>query len=266
VHVVVLIPAFAAQNELVRTLASLAADPAPFDVLVVDDGSEPPLEVPATVGSHVVTTLRLPANEGIARALNAGIQWVLDRPGRVYDAVARLDAGDLHVPGRFERQVAFLTHHEDVALVGGATRHLDEAMRVLFVSHYPESWAAIRRRLHYRNPFSHGACMMRLAAIRQVGGYDERYPMGEDYDLFWRVSATYSCANLPDVLVERVESTTSLTHAHRIRMARTRLHLQMRYFSWRRLDCWLGLGRSVMLLPCPVSLRWAVKRALGEVF
>ena len=178
----VLIPAFNDRPALDRTLASLAEDLHPFDALVVDDGSVPPLDVPAAAGTHQVVTLRLDVNGGIARALNAGVEWML---ALGYDAVARLGAGDLNLPNRLARQAAFLVQHPDAALVGGWTRH--------------------------------------------------------------------------------VEAARSLTHANRLAMAWSRLRLQGQHFTWRRLDCWLGIGRSVALLAVPVWLRLTMKRIAGTV-
>ena len=55
-----------------------------------------------------------------------------------------------------------------------------------------------------------------------------------------------------EVLVTRVERLGSLTHVHRRRAGRMRLRLQWQHFAWARLDCWLGLGRSVGLLLLPL--------------
>lgn len=261
-RLVVLIPAFNDRLALDRTLASLAEDRHPFDVLVVDDGSVPPLDVPAAAGAHQVVTLRLDVNGGIARALNAGVEWML---ARGYDVVARLDAGDLNLPDRFARQTTYLAQHPDVALVGGWTHHVDERMRPLYTTRYPEGWEAIRKRLHYRTAFSHGTCMMLASALRTAGAYREDYSLGEDYELFWRLALRFPCANLPQAVVTRVEAARSLTTANRLAMAWSRLRLQGQHFTWRRVDCWLGIGRSVALLAVPVWLRLTMKRFAGTV-
>lgn len=258
----VLIPAYRAQQALPRTLASLAADPVPFDVVVVDDGSEPPLEIPTHAGSHDVVRLRLERNSGIARALNYGLRWMRERG---YDMVARLDAGDINALTRLSSQVAFLERHPDVALVGSWTRHVNEQMAPLYVTQYPADHASILERFHLRSPFSHPTCMFRMAAIEDVGGYDARYELGEDYELFWRVALRYRCANLPEALVTRVENRASVTHRRRWPMALRRLRLQCRHFEWRQAACWLGLLRSVLLLPLPKAPVVALKRAIGVV-
>lgn len=258
----VLIPAYRAHQSLPRTLASLAADPAPFDVVVVDDGSEPPLEVPTHAGAHDIVLLRLEKNGGIARALNHGLRWMRERG---YDLVARLDAGDINGPSRLSSQVAFLDRHPDVALVGSWTRHVDEQMTPLYVTQFPTDHASILARFHTCSPFSHPTCLFRMAAVEDVGGYDERYELGEDYELFWRMAARHGCANLPEALVTRVETRSSLTYQRRWPMALRRLRLQWRHFEWRQASCWFGLLRSLLLLPVPKASIGMLKRAIGVV-
>lgn len=258
----VLIPVFNAGTGLQRTLGSLASDTVPFDVVLVDDGSSLPVTVSERVGDHRVVVLRHHRNRGVAHALNTGLAWIIERG---YDAVARLDAGDQNEPGRLGAQVSYLVRHHDVAIVGGWTRHVDEQMKPLYTTRYPDSWAGIQRCFHYRSPFSHPACVIRTDVLRRVGGYDPGYLLGEDYELFWRLASQYPCANIPEVLVTRVESPRSLTRSMRFIAARTRLLLQWRHFSWRRMDCWLGLCRSMGLLCVPGPALLMLKRAVGTI-
>jgi GT2 family glycosyltransferase len=262
VRLAVLIPVFNAHADLARSLASLDASTSLFDIVVVDDGSEAPVEAPAAATRRPVAVLRLPANGGVARALNAGLQRILDGP---YEYVARLDAGDRDHPERLAAQVAYLDAHPDAALVGAWTEHVDDAGRRLFVTRYPQEWREIRRRLRYRTAFSHPACMIRTSALKTVGVYDERYTLGEDYDLFWRIADVFPCANLPRVLVTRVESKASLLHVRRREAERVRLAVQWRRFSWRSAGAWLGMLRSVIVPAVPARLRLLVKRRLGTV-
>jgi hypothetical protein len=105
--------------------------------------------------------------------------------------------------------------------------------------------------------------MMRSTILRHTGSYDEQFVLGEDYELFWRVAADFPCANIPEILVTRVEEPASLTHRNRFTMARLRLGLQWRHFVWHRVDCWFGLARSIGLLLVPARLVLAYKRAAG---
>ncbi|NIF75229.1 glycosyltransferase family 2 protein, partial [Burkholderia sp. Ap-962] len=76
-EVAVLIPAYNGHHDLERSLASLA-ETAPVHVLVVDDGSTPPI-APAPRAGLDIEVLRMPHNGGIERALAAGIEALAAR-------------------------------------------------------------------------------------------------------------------------------------------------------------------------------------------
>ncbi len=113
----VLIPVFNDQHGLERSLASLAQDGAQFDVFVVDDGSEPPIRPPGDL-PFSINLIRQKRNQGITAALNAGLSTIV---AAGYDYIARLDAGDLSLPGRLAAQMHFLDCHPDHAAVGTAS-------------------------------------------------------------------------------------------------------------------------------------------------
>src|ERR1700757_4469863 len=88
--VAVLMPAFNGQADVERTLASFSED-APVHVLIVDDGSTPPVVAP-TLPNLSIEVLRMPHNVGIERALHTGIEALAARGFRY---AARIDVGDL---------------------------------------------------------------------------------------------------------------------------------------------------------------------------
>ncbi len=63
--VAVLMPAYNGQADVDRTLASFS-EAAPIHVLIVDDGSTPPIVAPAIAGMSI-EVLRMPQNGGIER-------------------------------------------------------------------------------------------------------------------------------------------------------------------------------------------------------
>jgi hypothetical protein len=80
---------------------------------------------------------------------------------------------------------------------------VDVAGRLVRVVTPPTEDAAIRRMLVRENPFVHSSVMMRRDALEKAGGYDEQWPVAQDYDLWMRMSRITRMANLPDVLVVR---------------------------------------------------------------
>jgi len=114
--VAVLIPVFNDDGRLASTVQSIHEQGVPVVVVIVDDGSTPPIARAALAPGYDVVVLRHDENQGIERALNTGLEYI-ERRGIRY--VARLDNGDRCVPGRLARQRAVL-ESDDVHLVGSA--------------------------------------------------------------------------------------------------------------------------------------------------
>jgi glycosyltransferase involved in cell wall biosynthesis len=168
-----------------------------LELIVIDDGSAD--ETPAILGSFRDPRLRVErrARTGLTGALGAALE--LARA----PLVARLDADDVALPERFERQRAFLDAHPDIGLLGTGAREVDAAGRELAVVRPPTDDAAIRCALIRHNPFVHSSVMMRRAIVERVGGYDPAFPVAQDYDLWMRMSRVTRMANLPQPLVVR---------------------------------------------------------------
>jgi glycosyltransferase involved in cell wall biosynthesis len=242
-RLVVLIPAFQDQAALERSLESLAHDGADFDVVVVDDGSEPPIRFPVDLPFRA-TLLRLATNRGITEALNAGLESIT-KAGYAY--VARLDCGDVSLPGRMGAQLAFLEANPGHAMVGCWAEFVDPTGHTLFVFRPPTENEGLRRFQRYRIGFVHSAVMMRVAALDVVGGYDARYNGAEDYDLFLRLSRQHKLANLAQVYLRYEVNPGSLSR-RRFRQGIVRLRVQARHFEARSAHAWLGFTRNLLLL------------------
>lgn len=175
-------------------LSQTAAD---LELIVVDEDS-----TDATPG--ILASFRDPRLQVVRRA-RGGLTSALNAALRLSRAplVARLDADDVALPERLERQLAFLSAHPDVGLVGTAAREVDASGREVAIVRPPADDAGIRRGLIRRNPFVHSSVVMRRAAVEQAGGYDEAFPVAQDYDLWMRISRVTRMANLPEPLVVR---------------------------------------------------------------
>jgi len=165
-------------------------------VVVDDDSSDGTPEILESFHDPRLQVLRR-ARGGLTSALNAAFR--LSRA----PLVARLDADDLALPDRLERQLAFLSTHPAVGLLGTAAREVDASGLDVAIVRPPADDAGIRRALIRRNPFVHSSVVMRRAAMERAGGYDEAFPVAQDYDLWMRMSRVTRMANLPEPLVVR---------------------------------------------------------------
>lgn len=255
----VLIPVWKDQAGLDRTLETLARDPLPFDIVVVDDGSPVPVTCPDRAGSHPVMLRRLPENRGIEHALNAGLELILER-GHAY--VARLDCGDIPLEGRLARQADYLDAHPDVGILGTWARCVDEDGAYLFTLRLPADHDGIMRRQRYTAGLLHPTVMIRADALRASGLYSDRYKTAEDCDLFFRVGRHYRLANIPEPLTEYIISPDGTTTRRRRRTLVSRLRLQRDNFTWSDPHAWLGIGQTLIFLVVPFGWIVAVKQRL----
>ena len=181
--VTIVIPVRDRPRELAACLTSLAAVRHPrhlLDVLVVDDGSVTPPDLP-----DGVRLLRLRGSLGPAGARNAGARATHS------EVLAFLDSDCLAEPGWLEGLLPEMADPE-VAAVGG---------RILAASE--RSW--LERYEAVRSPLDLGGTraaagpgrpvpylvtanlLVRRADFEAAGGFDERLRWGEDVELCWRL-------------------------------------------------------------------------------
>jgi glycosyltransferase involved in cell wall biosynthesis len=251
----VLIPVFNDHDGLQKSLASLAQDGSRFDVFVVDDGSDPPIMMPSDLPFRA-RLLRQERNLGIVAALNTGLASILEAG---YEYMARLDACDLSLPGRFAAQMAFLDEHPEHALVGAGTRRVDTGGRFLFSTRPPTDHDAIMRVLRYRSCITHASVMVKLRALRECGLYRNLFPGCEDYDLYMRLRTRYKLANLDETfLVVEIRPGSITSKRQSLVIARIRTLLE--HFDPWSMHSYLGLIANAVLLPAPRPLMLKLKQ------
>lgn len=254
----VLIPVFNNQAGLMRTLRSLAAVASVLDVLVVDDGSSPPIRIaPNVSGSHRVIVKRLEHNGGITRALNSGLQTVYEGG---YTYIGRVDAGDTVRPDRFEKQLHVLNADPDCGLVGSLIDFVDMNGKTIFIFRAPETHERIVRRMQVENCIIHSGVTMRAAVVRQTGGYRERCLASEDYDLFRRMLVVCKSTILPEPYTRCEYNLAGLSISKRGKQQRRRLKLQCKYFQAGDWMSYFGVARTCLAMLVPHAVVLAIKR------
>ncbi|CAB3711560.1 hypothetical protein LMG22037_04092 [Paraburkholderia phenoliruptrix] len=255
--VAVLMPAYNGQADVDLTLASFS-ERALVHVLIVDDGSTPPIVAPALPNLQI-EVLRMPVNGGIERALEAGIDALAQRGFRY---AARIDAGDRSVPQRLAKQRAYMEAHPQVAGLGMWTQVVTRAGEPLFMLRPPAEAAQIRRLRFFRSCLAHPSMMLRIDAVRAVGNYRAKYRSAEDLDLFVRLMERYDCANLPELGLYYELNEGGISATKRRRQVVSTLRLQLRYFNVANPYDWLGLAKNLLHLVTPYRALQRVKRGL----
>ena len=175
-------------------LAQVCSD---FEFLILDDGStDNTWDILAGFQDSRIRLVKNSENMGLTKALNKGLEMARG------EYVARMDADDISLPERLQRQETFLKTNNNVAMVGCGVDVIDESGKKIQKINFPTIPYLLKWRLLLVNTFAHSAVMFRKDAVIGVGGYSEKLKYAQDYDLWSRICAHWEVANIPDVLVQ----------------------------------------------------------------
>lgn len=169
-----------------------------FELLILDDGS---IDGSLAICQHFERIDRRVRvfhreNRGLVITLNEMIDMANG------EILARMDADDICLPQRFERQVDFLRLHPDIDVVGTSIIHINSAGQRIGPIDNPLDHDSIEALLlNGHCAIAHPSVMVRAEAIIKAGGYREAFPCAQDFDLWLRMSEQGRLANIPDRLL-----------------------------------------------------------------
>lgn len=167
-----------------------------LELIVIDDGSPDHvwdvLQEFRNNDARVIV-LRNKINLGLTRSLNRGLEVASG------EYIARIDEGEVWVPKKLERQVAFLDENPDYVLVGTRSEEYSESGRVETAgSRLPLEDRSIREWLFLGlNPMTHSAIMFRRGLL----AYNDRATTSQDFELYLRLCLIGRMHNFPEIMV-----------------------------------------------------------------
>ncbi len=171
--------------------------------------------------------------------------------------LARMDADDIALPERLERQVMFLDAHPEIGVVGCRMEVVDTAGQKTGEFDVPLTPAECAWGLLFEAPLAHPTVVMRREVYEACGGYDPAAHIVEDYELWTRLFEHTRFANLPGRLLRYRRHGATVTELRRQeqREAFERVRLQL----VERM-----LGRSVAPALLDLALRSPTRRPLAR--
>ena len=117
--------------------------------------------------------------------------------------VARMDADDIALPNRFERQVAYLDAHPECVMVGSRVTIIDPDGCPLMVMEVPLKHEELDQALMEAKGqmVYHPTVVIRRHMFAKVGVYRQEYYYAEDLDLFLRLAEVGRIVNLAEPLL-----------------------------------------------------------------
>lgn len=204
----ILIPTYNCARYILECVNSLLVqDYTDFELLIIDDGStDDTEEIINAIKDKRIVYLKNSVNIGIVATLNKGLKLAKGK------YIARMDADDVVLGNRLEKQIFFLEHNPEYGMVGAWFKLMDEQgsfLRNVKNSINPDF---LRLGLIFTNHFAHPSVMMRTGLARKLK-YNKDYLHCEDHDLWLRFAEVSKVTNLPDFFLSvraHAKSTCSL--------------------------------------------------------
>lgn len=254
----VLLPVYNAENFIAESVQSILDQTEPdFELLVIDDCStDRSLEIIKSFQDPRIILRKKKKNTGYTESLN----WAIDQASGKY--IARMDADDVSLPKRFEKQLTFLEQHPDVALCGTDARVEGGSLKF----NYPTEPNAIQANLLLGSSLIHPSIMGRTEIFKQYK-YDPIKEPAEDYDLFTRLAASgKQLANLEEaLLIYRVHTNqiSKVQNRKQVESAKQSMFRMFSLFDYERIQY---PDKTVLTYIWPTrSINWGQLKA-GLVF
>jgi glycosyltransferase involved in cell wall biosynthesis len=195
--VTILLPAYNAEKYIKTAIKSILNQTfTEFELLIINDGStDKSVNIIETFKDKRIQLIHNPANLGLIKTLNKGIDLTKGK------YIARMDADDIAMPERLEKQLLFLEKNPEYALVGTQANFIfgDKLSNTLFSM---ETNSEILPVLSlFSCPFIHPSVMIKTNILKEFY-YNEGFTTAEDYELWTRILKKYPCANLPESLLQ----------------------------------------------------------------
>jgi len=149
------------------------------EVIVVDDGSKDDLAAALAPFAGRITVLHQ-ENKGPGPARNAAIAAASG------EFVAILDADDRYHPGRLEALAGLARERPDLDLITTDARLVVDGEGVGTFAGYTPFAVENQRTAIFETCFVGGWPAVRLSRLRSLGGFDESFKVGEDWDCWLR--------------------------------------------------------------------------------
>jgi len=166
-----------------------------FKFIIIDDCSvDNSWRILNSYDNQRICIIRNETNLGLPKTRNIGLSLARG------EYLAIMDADDISLPKRLERQVNFMDEHPEIGICGTWARQFGSDEQEVWK--YKIKHEDIHMGLLFSNRMNHSSLMLRRKYLSQHNIiYDIFFEYAEDYDLYVRCAVHFKLANIPEVLV-----------------------------------------------------------------
>ena len=166
-----------------------------FEFIVIDDGStDNSLNIIKSYGDQRILILQHDKNKGISKALNYGLRYAKGR------FIARMDANDIALSERFDKQIKYLIKEKEIGLVTCLHENINTEGKPIQTLNRDISPSNSQVCTFFRNYIPHSSVMIDRDIITDIK-YNEDCA-AEDFDLWIQLSEKTEFYMIPDVLMK----------------------------------------------------------------
>jgi len=233
--VTILLPAYNCEHFIKQTIDSVLNQTYQnFELLIINDGStDNTINIINSYTDHRLIHILNNENKGLIYSLNKGIQLAKGK------YIARIDADDICLPTRIEKQVNWLEQNNNTALVATTICFINENNEHTGFWHLDKMCITekeIKNAMKWECCIAHPSVMMRAATIKMYS-YSSKQKHTEDYDLWLQLLSdklVIEKINEP-LLLYRVHSNSVTSSIHRKRNSFFTIATTKKRFLWSRI-------------------------------
>ena len=201
-----------------------------FEFLIINDGStDDSVSIIKQYQDPRIQLIENPTNIGLTKSLNLGIDSARG------EYLARMDADDIALPQRFEKQMAYLLQHKNIVLLGTGKIDISADGKVIANKPALSSAERLKALLFFHNTFCHPSIIGKTEIFRKYK-YDEAIPVAQDYHLWNRIAQEHPVDNLKQALLKYRVHASSISQSKRDKQLAVVRLINAEYFQALGLD------------------------------